>query len=391
MPSRRALLAATGTAAAATAGCLRRVRGTLDGDDRRVTACDPPTATWPTAGGDARRTGRTDTDPPAADADGTALSLGRRDTGRHRLAANLPTVVDDTAVVPTAGTVVAADLETPGGEPAWLHQLDDDMDAMPAMACGVVLAIGLNTLTALDPAGGDRYWQADVGGFGPAAVGAVSDLVYVGGPQLTAIDARTGDERWTADAGDTVAVDDTGVYSNENSNGDGAVFAHDHDGTQRWRRPLGKFVGSPSVADGTVYVVDEGGTVYALDAASGETAWSRTLAAVEKVYCGLAVDDGDLVVPAGTGAESHVLDAATGEPRWSARTGIVTGRPLVGDDWVAFGRTNHGVTLHERDSGVALADWTREAYDLGTVAGLAPVDGGFVVRGGSTSGLTVLR
>ena len=63
MPSRRALLAALGTASA-TAGCLDRVRGTLGDDEQRIrTACDPPAATWSTDGGDSRRTGRTDAAP----------------------------------------------------------------------------------------------------------------------------------------------------------------------------------------------------------------------------------------------------------------------------------------------------------------------------------------
>ncbi len=392
MPSRRALLAAVGTASAATAGCLQRVHSTLGGDGRRVeTPCDPPSATWPTAGGDARRSGRTTVAPPPADAEAVGLSLGRRGNGRHRLASKLPAVADGTAFVPTAGTFVAVDLDAPGGDPAWIHQLDDDMDAVPAMACGVVLAVGLNTVTAVDPTSGERYWQADVGGFGPAAVGVLADRVYVGGPSLAARDARTGAERWTANGGDTISVDGSGVYSTENANGEGAVYAHDHAGGRLWHRPLGKFVGSATVADGTVYAVEERGTVYALDAASGETEWSRTLDAVEKVYSGPAVGGGDLVVPAGNGGESVVLDAATGETRWSAPTGIVTGRPVVGDDWIALGRTNEGVTVYDRASGDERTTWTRDEYHLGTIAGVVPTEHGFVVRGGTTSGLTLLR
>ena len=40
-------------------------------------------------------------------------------------------------------------------------------------------------------------------------------------------------------------------------------------------------------------------------------------------------------MPAGNGDRSAVLEAATGEQRWTADTGIVTGRPVVGADWVA--------------------------------------------------------
>jgi outer membrane protein assembly factor BamB len=393
MPSRRALLAALGGTTTATAGCIDRLGGPFETEaDRRIAgACDQPTGAWPTAGGDSRRTGRSDTSLPPTETEGRRVSLGRRDDGQPRLASGLPAVADGRAFVPSGRELVAVDLASPDAEPAWVHGTGDDVDAVPAMACGAVLAPGVNTLTAVDPVTGDRYWQAEVGGVGPAALGVIADRVYVGGPTVVAVDARTGDQRWTADGGDTVAVDGTGVYSTENANGNGGIYAHDHDGTRRWHRPLGKMVASATVRDGTVYAVDTAGTVHALDAASGETDWSRRLDGVEKVHTGLAARGEALVVPAGTGERSVVLDAASGEPDWWADTGIVTGRPVVGDDWIAIGWTNHGVTVYDRASGAERATWTREAYDLGTIDGLVPLERGLLVRGGTTSGLTLLR
>jgi hypothetical protein len=64
---------------------------------------------------------------------------------------------------------------------------------------------------------------------------------------------------------------------------------------------------------------------------------------------------------------------------------------VVGDDWIAFGRTNVGVTVYDRATGEARVSWTREEYDLGTVDGLVPVASGFVVREGTTSGLSLIR
>ena len=48
-------------------------------------------------------------------------------------------------------------------------------------------------------------------------------------------------------------------------NGTGDIFAHDRDDEQRWHLSLGKIVGSASVLDGTVWVADNDGTVYATD------------------------------------------------------------------------------------------------------------------------------
>ena len=391
MPSRRAYLSALGAVAAGAAGCVGRVRDALDDDPAVTGPCDDPDRTWPTAGGDAGRTGRTDTAPPATDADAVDLLAGVRDDGRRRLASSLPAVGDGVAYVPTGGGVAAVDVDDPASDPVWARDLDADVDAVPALACGVVFAAGLNRLFALDAETGETYWQADVGGHEATAVAPSDETVYVAGVAPVAVDVRTGDVEWRADGGDTLAVGVNGVYSTRNANGVGDLYAHDSEGEGRWHLAPGKIVGSASVLDRTVYAADNRGTVYAVDATTGVTRWSRSLDGVEKVHSGLAVRGDDVVVPAGTGDRSAVLDAATGETRWRADTGIVTGRPVVGGDWVAFGRTNVGVTVYDRATGERRASWTREEYDLGTVDGLVPVEEGFVVRGGTTSGLALIR
>lgn len=391
-PSRRTLLTALGTVAAAgTTGCVGRLRGVPDDDPPVEGPCDDPDGPWPTAGGDPGRTGRTDTAPPAPDADVVDLLAGVRPGGRRRLASSLPAVGDGRVYVPTGGGIVALDLDAPADGPTWVHDLDDDAGATPALACGVVLVAGLNRLVALDPATGDAYWRADVGGHGEATLAAADGTVYAAGAGPVAVDARTGTVRWHAEGGDTLALDADGIYTTLNVDGTGGVFAHDPDGTERWHLALGKVVASASVRAGRVYVPDDGGTVYAIDAATGETYWSRAPDGVGSIGSGLAVRGDDVVVPAGGGRTSAVLDASTGEPRWTVDTGIVTGRPVVGDDWVALGRTNAGVAVYDRSTGETRATWTREAHDLGTIDGLVPVAEGLLVRQGTTSGLALVR
>lgn len=394
MPSRRILLTALGTAAtAATAGCIAGVREVFTDEPSVTGPCDDPDWVWPTAGGDPGRTGRTDTAPPAPDADSVDLLAGLLNNGQQRLASSLPAVADGTAYVPSGSGLVALDLnrETPADEPAWVHDLDDDVDAVPTLACGVVLVPGLNHLVALDPATGESYWRADIGGHSETTVASLNETVHVAGVNSAAIDIRTGTIQWHAEGGDTLALDDTGVYTTLNVNGTGGIFAHDLDSEERWHLALGKIVGSATVHEGTVWVADNNGTVYAIDAETGETHWSQSLAGVAKIHSGLAVSSDDVAVPAGTGDQSVILDAATGEPRSTIDTGIVTGRPVIGDDWIAFGRTNIGVTVYDRTTGEPRTTWSREEYDLGTVAGLVPIEDGFVVRGGTTSGLTRIR
>jgi len=354
-------------------------------------ACDDSPATWPTAGGDPGRTGHTDTAPPGPDADVVDLLAGFREDGSQEFAAALPVVVDGIAYVPVTSGLIAVNLESPRDEPRWRYDLDNQVEAVPLSTCGVALAPGLSRLDAIDQGTGERYWRVDAGSRGATSVASREETIFVAGTSLVALDMRTGDRLWNVDGGDMLALGDAGVYSTKNANGTGDIYAHDFDGKQRWHLSLGKIVGSASVRDRTVWVADNRGTVYAIDAWSGETFWSRSLDDVEKIYSGLAVHGEDVVVPAGMGSTSFVLNAETGETRWKTNTGFVTGRPIIGDDWVALGRTNTGITLYDRGTGEQRTTWSREEYGLGTIDGLVPVEGGFVVRGGTTSGLTLIQ
>lgn len=391
MPSRRRLLATIGTTGlVGLAGCLGEFRDAIGSAPTIDGPCGTSEGTWPTAGGDPGRTGRTDTAPPPADADVEDLLAGLTVDGRQRLAAGLPAVGDRMAYVPSNPGIVAVDLEAPDGEPRWAYDLDDNVGATPTLACGVVLVPSLNKLVALDLATGERFWRVNEGGHHPTAVSVADETAFLAGGNPHAVNVRTGEVSWSVEGGDTLAVDD-GMYTTLNVNGTGGIYAHDRDGELRWQLSLGKIVGSASALDGRVWVADNDGTVYAIDAETGETHWSRQFDGVEKIRSGLAVRGDDLVVPAGVGELSYIVDAGTGEPRWSANTGIVTGRPVVGDDWVAFGRTNNGVTVYERAAGEERATWTRAEHGLGTIDGLVPVEEGFLLRGGTTSGLSLIR
>lgn len=388
MPSRRALLAALGSGAtAATAGCLASVRSRFGAEPPIDGPCASAPDTWSTAGGDAGRTGRTSTAPPPADADSSALRLGVDEESGRRLASSSPAIGNGTAFVSVAGGVVAA---MPGDEPRWVAELDGQFDAVPALGCGVVFATSLNETVALSPDTGEVLWRHEGGSHEETALAYRDGTLYLGDSSPVALDARTGEEQWRADGGRTLAVGADGVYAAEFANGDGDLYGYDFAGEERFHLSLGKIVGSPTVADGTVYAVDNTGTVYAVDAVTGTTEWSRSGLNNGKLFTGLAVRDDVLILPSGHGNTSYALDTTTGEVVWEQQTDMVTGRPVVGSDWVAFGRTNIGVSLYDLETGEHRQSWTREEYDLGIVRGLVPVEEGLVVDGGGPTGLVLL-
>ncbi|WP_390287981.1 PQQ-binding-like beta-propeller repeat protein [Haloarchaeobius amylolyticus] len=392
MPFRRALLSAIGTTASVgTAGCVGRIRRKLRGDTPIEDPCNAPTGSWPTAGGDSGRTGQTDTAPPAPDATAVDLLAGVRGNDRgQQHASNPPVVADGIAYIPVTGGLVAVDLNTPTDGPSWSRDLDVGITAAPVLACGAIFIPGTDHLTALNSTSGERYWRADAVGFSDTSAAVLDNSIYVAGFSPAAVDIRTGTVQWLEGAGETLALDDDGIYTTRSDSQVSGIFAYDLNGEERWR-VSGEFVGSASVLDGTVWVADYQGTAYAIDARTGEVYWSHSLPGVNKIDAGLAVAGDEVFVPAGTGTTSVALDAATGEIRWAVDTGIVTGRPVVGDNWVAFGRTNDGVSVYDRTTGEERISWSRAEYHLGTIDGLVPVKDGFMIWEGSSSGLSLLR
>ena len=104
---------------------------------------------------------------------------------------------------------------------------------------------------------------------------------------------------------------------------------------------------SPIVADGVVYVGSSDGSVYALDAGTGETRWAAPVGAPVDASPAVA---GDHVLVATRGGEFQALDRLSGEVRWRVRAGaglplawegmsgdLYTASPAVAGDVAIFG------------------------------------------------------
>ena len=152
---------------------------------------------------------------------------------------------------------------------------------------------------------------------------------------------------------------------------------------RRWTRRLGTRVSYPLIADGRVFVsVDDSalGTsmIYALDAATGQTLWSRTGG---EPLARIAYDAGRVFSYDKTGS-LRALDAATGRTEWIAgQTQRFGSSPPIAHDGVVYtvgdGDGTDGYARRESDGQLV---WTAGGMPAGGVPAIG--DGRIYVSGG---------
>lgn len=123
---------------------------------------------------------------------------------------------------------------------------------------------------------------------------------------------------------------------------DGFVYAlRAQDGKLVWKHDAGDIVhwSSPAFADGRLFIGVTSGKLLSLDAASGSLIWERNICEshFEHMMCGPTVAGG--IVFSGSDWEGgfHAMDAATGETLWSKKVnGLVISSPAVRGNNVFF-------------------------------------------------------
>lgn len=140
-----------------------------------------------------------------------------------------------------------------------------------------------------------------------------------GDGSVFALDAATGEREWSY--GETGAYSfytaptvDGGIFfglgDDAGGSGNGAVYALDVDGTERWTRDVGSVYHPPRVADGVVYAGSDDYVVRAFDAEDGEVLWSADGFGDDPEVVGVA----DAVIVAAGGLIG--LDPDDGHVRW---------------------------------------------------------------------------
>ncbi|MFB6082269.1 MAG: PQQ-binding-like beta-propeller repeat protein [Halanaeroarchaeum sp.] len=188
-----------------------------------------------------------------------------------------------------------------------------------------------------------------------------------GGGRVSAFDVRSGEHRWSApvettvtgapavDGGLVFAADRGGYDESQEPAPDRYVYAFDREnGAEQWRTritgdPWASVVDAPVVGDGRVHVAAGPGSVYTLDATTGEAVWHRDLGPVQASPA--LADDRLFVATMDRGLVA--LDAATGETVWHRDFEMAFAGPVVvGDRCYLVGAEGHLAAV-ERDGTLA--------------------------------------
>lgn len=245
---------------------------------------------------------------------------------------------------------------------AWRYATCDPMwTAFPTVAEGTVYVSNSQrpSVHAFDAATGQVQWTVEDGGSETApAVG--NDTVYVAGSTLMALDASDGKEGWRADktvgqfpTNASPTVVDGVVYVGGGRNPVLNAFDADQ-GNLIWQVAVGGDDLSrsvPAVADGTVYVVDDEGTLSALDAGSGDKEWTTPAA---RSQASPVAANGRVYVPM---ADERLLSLRRdGEVEWEASVPGSTSPPAVTADRAFVTAGNELTAVGVGDGSI---EWTR--------------------------------
>jgi eukaryotic-like serine/threonine-protein kinase len=268
------------------------------------------------------------------------------------------------------------------GELIWKFATQNIIESSLAVANGKIYTGGDDGyIYCLDAYTGTLYWKTFVNGDLPYTYGSFvlksspavwGGRVYVGSINgyMYAIDAVSGHIDWGFQTGGPIhsspAVTDGAVYFTSEEPNTGALYKLDAiSGAQLWKKDLpyeyqftggNQMLGSPSVADGTVFTSASLRAYYAFDTNSGELKWSFTEPnAMEFIAsCPLHVD-GQLFIINKFSIAS--LDAGTGKENWSFFTGDELYTSLSYADGKIYMMTSqrHIFILDARNNGTKLA------------------------------------
>ena len=172
---------------------------------------------------------------------------------------------------------------------------------------------------AIDGKTGKKLWDFKTGNevYSAPLLGK-DDTVFVGSydKKFYALDRKTGKEKWSVDTGGRMLADP--VYGHDDtiyvSSGNKILALNEKDGAEKWRFETDGDAGTAILGkDGTLYVGEWNGGVYAIDTKSHKQLWKKEFKGMTRKKPALS-PDGKLFITAD--GKLQVLDAKTGNSSW---------------------------------------------------------------------------
>ncbi|WP_415380978.1 PQQ-binding-like beta-propeller repeat protein [Halosimplex sp. TS25] len=331
-------------AAALSAGCQTSWPSGGDRAPTTTVECDT-SGGWTQFQADAANTGVCGRRAPSMDANSTELAEVTERSGG--------------VVADGGGRVFVVDqqdvwaLDAAEASESWRRSFDSLVATTPLLLCDALVVQTSIKTCALDSATGETLWEASPGN---QFADPVSDgrHAYIAAGVPTALDLRDGSTMWTHELSGVspwgcCLADETVVVAGERDDGGALVGLDAASGERQWRTDFGNPVKtSPTDDDGTVYVPDMWGDVYAVTAATGTVEWQT--AVYEQLPSGRrsptpTVVDGTVVVPSGNARRSVGLNAASGTEEWQLKTGPTLAPALCTESGIVMGTMNEGLFL----------------------------------------------
>lgn len=247
----------------------------------------------------------------------------------------------------------------------------------PSIVDGVVYIGRYRKVYAIDADEGERRWEFKPDSGVSSSPNVVDGTVYIGSddgnvyalatdPEWEEGSHTANDERWRFETGDRVSSSPTvvegAVYVGSR---DSHVYALDAaDGQRNWGFETGgKVFSSPTIFDGTLYVTSADSHLYALDAEDGELLWKVDTG--QEIRSSPTVSNDTLYVGGGydpyTPGTVYALNATTGDLQWEFGTIGADLTPTVADGMMFIGSQNgRDGKMYGLDAGTGDMSWEVE-------------------------------
>jgi len=257
----------------------------------------------------------------------------------------------------------------------------------PAYNEGTVYINGRNDLLeAYDASSGERQWRSDTAVGTGTLVEADGSVYGMLDGIVQAADAETGEQRWSTTLTETainrapVAVADGRVFASADAGVAPVTAALDAaSGEVLWRNEYPEGLNfAATVANGTVYLPHDNGTLYALDPETGDELW--TYQPGDSIDAEVTYRDGTVYV---YGDSLSAVDASSGEQQWQVTSDSAAG--IVSDGQIITAASTQLIS-HDRESGEKQWETVTDNYPTTT-----PVVANGLVFVGSEAGLTAYQ